>query len=148
MLYVLEMQSNSIPSAVLTGIAFGLSMFGAGFVFGTIRVLFLVPRFGEFTAVLMELPLMVPISWKLSEMFKGKVGDVPSGMLVASIAFCTLLSFEVTLSLLLFGNTRDEMLQDFTSAKGVTGLVGQLISSSFPIWQLKKDKPKPKDRAE
>lgn len=38
-----------------------LIVFGAGFVLGTIRVLFVLPLFGERTAELLEMPLMLAV---------------------------------------------------------------------------------------
>ena len=41
---------------------FGL-VFAAGFVLAPVRILFLAPRLGERLAELVELPLMILISW-------------------------------------------------------------------------------------
>jgi len=50
----------SIPKA---GVLYFALVFGAGFVLGTVRVLWLVPRVGEQAAELMEAPIMVAVSY-------------------------------------------------------------------------------------
>ena len=134
-------QSNT----VFTGISFGMSMFGAGFCFGIIRVLLVVPSIGELPAVLVELPFMVPICWLLSKSYIQKLDSMRSGMFVGGIAFATLMLFEVALSVLVFQKTLEEKLQDLNTTKGKIGLVGQLLSSSFPVIQLKMKPKKQKE---
>ena len=48
---------------VRAGLLYFALTFGAGFVLGPLRILVLVPRVGERAAELMELPVMVGLSW-------------------------------------------------------------------------------------
>jgi len=139
------MQSSSLFNVLFVGVLFGTSMFGAGFCLGLIRVLVVAPSIGELYAVLMELPLMFLICWLLSKSYLQKLDSPNSGFIMGSVAFATLLLFEVALSLLVFDKTVDETLQDFTTIKGKIGLIGQVISSFFPVIQLWA---KPKQRQE
>ena len=86
---------------------FGL-VFGAGFILGTIRVLFVVPRFGDRVAELMEAPLMLSITvfaarWAVHK-FKVSVayGD---RIVVGLLALILLVMLEFTIVLWLRGIT-------------------------------------------
>ena len=48
---------------VRSGLLYFALVFGAGFVLGTIRTLWVVPRFGERNAELMEAPLMLAVTF-------------------------------------------------------------------------------------
>jgi len=48
---------------LLTGAAYVVAVFGAGFMLGVLRTLVLVPRLGALWAVLLELPVMLTIAW-------------------------------------------------------------------------------------
>jgi hypothetical protein len=50
--------SNLPTRTIKAGITYFARVFGAGFVLGSIRVTFLVPRLGARVAVLIEMPLM------------------------------------------------------------------------------------------
>jgi hypothetical protein len=125
-------------SVLFIGSCFGLSMFGAGFLLGTVRVLLVAPAMGEFQATLVELPFIMTICWYQSLYFVKKL-DADSlldriGM--GFIAFGTLMVLEVAGSLFIFHKTLDEFLKDSSSAKGTLGTVCQFISSLSPVWQL------------
>lgn len=49
--------------SALAGLAYFTLVFAAGFALGTARVLVLLPGVGETTAVLLELPLILTVSW-------------------------------------------------------------------------------------
>ena len=142
---LITMPSSTLFDALLSGIGYGVSMFGAGFVFGAFRVLLLAPSLGELVAVFIELPIIMIICWNLSKLFVEKVVEAGSGVTMGIFAFVTLLLLEVGLALFVFDRTWDETLQDFASLKGRIGLAGQLISSLFPLWHLRM---KPKQRQE
>jgi hypothetical protein len=54
-----EVRAPDGPRIVTAGAAYFATVFGAGFVLGTLRVLLVVPRLGERVAELLEMPLML-----------------------------------------------------------------------------------------
>ena len=50
-------------SALLAGLAYFAVVFAIGFVFGLIRVKFLVPNLGELVSVMLELPVILTLAW-------------------------------------------------------------------------------------
>ena len=49
--------------AVRAGLAYFAVVFAIGFALGTLRILMLIPQFGELASVLAALPLMLFTSW-------------------------------------------------------------------------------------
>jgi hypothetical protein len=49
--------------AIRAGALYAFIVFLIGFIFGTIRVLWLTPRLGETAAVVLEIPVMLTASW-------------------------------------------------------------------------------------
>jgi hypothetical protein len=84
---------------------FGL-VFGTGFILGTIRVLFIVPRFGARLAELIEWPLMLTVtilaaSWVVRR-FRVSVG-ASDRIAVGLLAIILLIALELTIVLWLRG---------------------------------------------
>jgi hypothetical protein len=52
-----------MPAAPAAGMAYFTFVLAAEFVFGTVRVPVLTPHLGEIGAVLLELPIMLAVSW-------------------------------------------------------------------------------------
>lgn len=52
-----------MTTGVRAGTLYALTVFLIGFIFGTIRVLLVVPRLGETAAVILEAPVMLGASW-------------------------------------------------------------------------------------
>ena len=49
--------------ALRAGLFYFLVVFSSGFMLGIIRILWVVPRFGNRAAELMEMPLMLMVNW-------------------------------------------------------------------------------------
>lgn len=133
---------------ISVGVLYGISMFGAGFVLGTIRILFLVRWLGnnELAAVLVETPIIMTIcwflcQWNIRKMHYLTASSNADGLAIrmGASAISTLLMFEVALSVVVFGKTADEVLEDFKTYKGIVGLAAQTISCFFfPDLQLRE----------
>jgi hypothetical protein len=118
------------------GVLYFMLVFGAGFVLGPIRILYLVPRLGTRTAELMEMPMMLAVVmfaarwvvWWLT------LPPTPSKRLgVGCVALGLLLGAESTLVLWLRGLTIDEY---FTNRDPVAGTVYLVMLGIFAIMPL------------
>jgi hypothetical protein len=83
-------------------------VFGAGFVFGTVRVMWLVPTVGVRVAELTELPLMLAVvffaaRWVNRRFLKER--DQSARLIVGVVAFALLLLAELILGVTLGGLT-------------------------------------------
>jgi hypothetical protein len=123
--------------ALIAGSVYFLAMFGLGFVLGTLRVLFVVPRLGELAATLVELPVMLTSSFFACR-WAIRRWQVPRAMpirwVMAGWFLVLLLSFEMTLGIALFGRTAAEQWAAFTSSAGLLGLAAQTIVALFPVF--------------
>ena len=77
-----------------------------GFMFGTIRVLILAPRPGDSAAVVLETPIMLAASWFVFRWCVDRLHvprTVPARSIMGTVAFVVLMSAEVGLAVLVFG---------------------------------------------
>jgi hypothetical protein len=86
-----------------------LLVFGAGFMFGTVRVLFVVPAIGARAAELLETPLMLVVvalaARFIVRKFAGSIHGSPQWLHVGAIAFACMLTADVGVGVTLRGMT-------------------------------------------
>lgn len=124
--------------SVAGGLAYFVVVFAAGFVLGALRVMLLVPWLGETAAVLLELPIMLAVSWIACGWVIARVGV--SGLrsarvLMGLVAFTVLMLAEFGLSVLALGRTPAEHLNLYLQVPTLLGLAGQLAFAAFPVVQ-------------
>ena len=118
------------------GVLYFTLAFGAGFVLGSIRVLWAIPMFGTRTAELMEMPIMFVViilaaRWTVRYL---AVPPTPSGRLgVGAVALGLLLVAEFTVVLWLRGLSIGEY---FASQDPVSGTVYSVMLGVFAIMPL------------
>lgn len=120
------------------GFAYALIVFLIGFAVGAIRVLLLAPRLGDAVAVLLEAPLMLAVSWKVSRWTASKHGllsDSAEALLMGATAFAVLMLAELATAMIFFNRTVAEHFASFWSVPGGIGLAAQLCFASFPFLQ-------------
>lgn len=124
--------------AILAGLAYFGVVFAAGFALGTLRVLVLAPKLGESTAVLVELPIILAVSWVACRWLIARL-RVPKmltdRLVMGGLAFAVLLGAEIGVSVLGFGRTLSAHLQQYQQLPTLIGLAGQVLFASFPIAQ-------------
>jgi hypothetical protein len=132
-------QLEQWSSALKAGFAYFVIVFGVGFVLGIFRVLILVPAFGERSAVMLELPIMLVVSWFSSQWLIARF-DVVDWLMprvfMGGLALALLIVGEVCISMFGFGRTLAEHLASYRNVVTILGLLAQLAFEMFPAIQL------------
>jgi hypothetical protein len=118
-----------------------LIVFAIGFVLGTVRVLVVIPCFGETSGVLLELPLMLTAAWFICRKLILRL-NVPSNagdrLIMGGLAFALLMVAEIGVDVVAFGRPLLEHLEAYRSASAALGLAGQIAFGLFPFIQLQR----------
>ena len=110
------------------GIAYALAVFAVGFVFGTLRVLFVEPVLGAAAAVAVELPLMLGVSWLVA---KAVLRRLPVARRLSPRAAMTAVALGVLLPLetalgLAFGVSLPAQAEAYLTLRGLMTAIGQI----------------------
>jgi hypothetical protein len=128
----------SMPAALRAGAGYFAIVFVVGFVLGTIRALVVVPRFGEANAVLIELPVMLALSWIVCASLVRRFAVPPrfaARVVMGGTAFALLMIAEAGVSMFGFGRTLAEHLSIYRTAGVRLGLAAQVAFALFPVLQ-------------
>ena len=127
--------------SIISGATYFLTMFVLGFLLGTLRVLLVAPRLGEWGAIFVELPIMLGISWIVCRWILLRFA-VPQrtaqGLVMGAVAFVLLMIAELLLGTSLFDRTLPQQGQAMTSGAGLAGLLGQFAFAVFPLIQVRQ----------
>src|SRR6185436_14027568 len=110
-LHVTTRESNTSIEVLTSSAVYFAMVFGAGFVFGTVRVTWLVPTVGVRVAELTELPLMLTVVFLAARWINRRFlaeRDPPSRLIVGVTALALLLLAELILGMLLLDLTPKE----------------------------------------
>lgn len=127
---------SSLSRSVAAGAVYFAIVFGVGFVLGTVRVIVTAPKFGDFTATLLEVPLILTASWIACGRAVARFAvssDRTSRATMGLVAFTLLMLAELALSKLLFGQTFSEYLTAYREPAKQVGLLGQLLFAAMPL---------------
>lgn len=112
--------------AIVFTIAFGL---------GVIRVLLLVPAVGEVLGTLIELPIMLTVSWRASAYVVSRraVSPTPRPRLAMGImAFAILMTAETLLGIFALGRPFADQIGAYLGLSVQIGLAGQIAFAAIP----------------
>ncbi len=121
--------------ALLSASVYFLALFSLGFALGTIRVLFIAPRFGPLAATIAEVPIMLIAAFWVCRwaVWRWRVPGAIMTRLVMAIWFLVLLfAFETLLGAALFGRTMTEQWAGLATSAGMMGLAAQIIAALLP----------------
>lgn len=106
---------SGLTGTVKAGFFYFASVFGVGFVLGTIRVPFLVPRLGARCAELLELPIILVACYVLARFTMRRFGPFADAHRVAigAIALTLLIIAELGLALVI----QDQSLAQFLASR-------------------------------
>jgi hypothetical protein len=134
--------ATTMMRAAWAGLAYFGIVFAAGFGLGALRVLILAPRIGENAAVLVEIPIILAVSWASCDWLIKRM-EVPTNLtarlIMGGLAFAVLLVAEVGVSMFGFGRTLSAHLEEYRRLPALIGLSGQVVFASFPIIQKTRE---------
>ena len=139
----MSFRSSSCDLQVLVaGTTYFATVFSAAFVLGTIRTIALTTGTvkSELIAVVIELPIVLGISWKTSAWVVChqhiSLGSFDRSIM-GLIAFCLLMSAEFLLATQAFGKTPTDFVNELTSSTPqIVGLSGRILFAFFPLIQV------------
>jgi hypothetical protein len=117
------------------GAIYFLLVFGAGFILGSIRVLLILPRVGERTAELMEMPIMLLVTILAARWVSRRFVNPATGSRLFAVGFaalCLLLAAELTFVFVLRGLTIREYLASRDPVAGTVFAVMLLVFAIMP----------------
>lgn len=122
-------------SVLKAALAYWAMIFALGFALGTVRVLWLTPRFGETAAVLVELPFMLAASALAAHRLvrRHAVGGAGPALAMGALALALLMAAEAALALGLSGQGLAGWARALVAMPGVLGLAGQLAFAAMPL---------------
>ncbi len=113
------MDARISSRAALAGIVYFATAFAAGFLLGTLRVFLIVPHVGELTAVALELPIMLAVSWAAASELIRWFRVPPKAtvrLMMGVVGFALLQVAETALGLWGFGRSFQDQLAAWGSA--------------------------------
>jgi len=134
-------QSKTRP-ALQAGLIYFIGIFALGFVLGTIRTLVLIPRIGALAGVLLEIPIMLSVSWFFCRRFITRFSiarETKDLFTVGGSAFFWLMIAEVFVSICVFKQPWAEYLENLQTLPGSLGLLAQILFGSIPLIQKNYD---------
>ena len=117
---------------------FGL-VFAAAFALGALRVTVVVPRLGTLMAVLIEVPIVLGISWIVCRHVV-RLFNVPGEwrprLAMGILAFMLLMIAEPAIAIFGFGRSLTQYFGEFRTTAGLIGLLGQIAFALIPVGQV------------
>ena len=128
--------SNLVTRPIKAGMTYFALVFGAGFVLGSIRVPFLVPRLGEMWAELIEMPFMFAVI-VMSARFIIKRFAIPAGAMPRLGAGLVALGLLVAAEILLAVALQDRTLAEYVASRDpVSGTMYLAMLAVFAVMPL------------
>lgn len=115
-------------NAAKAGLAYALAVFAVGFLFGTLRVFLVEPALGAATAVAVEVPLMLGVSWLAAKAVLRRLPVARSTLprlAMAAVALAVLLVLETALGLA-FGTSLLAQAEAYLTLRGLFTAIGQI----------------------
>ncbi|MCL9999391.1 MAG: hypothetical protein NBV68_08420 [Erythrobacter sp.] len=114
-------------------------VFALGFVLGTVRVLWVIPRIGLVPATLLELPLILAASWFAAGWLVRRFALAAGGEALAAgaLAFAILMVAECALAGVLSGQSPAQWVAGLAEPHATLGLAGQVLFALMPWWRAR-----------
>ena len=122
--------------ALAAATAYFAIVLSLAFILGVARALVIAPAVGELVAVLIEVPIILFISWRAATWCIGRyavAARTSDRLMMGLAAFLLLLAVETAMSLLLFGCPLAQQFAADATAAGAIGLLAQGAFGLMPV---------------
>ncbi len=137
------MPAPATPRLLLAGLAYFAFVLGAGFVLGTIRVPFLVPRIGERWAELAEMPIMAVVIYLSAGYVLRRFPEARHpgrSLAVGFLALVLLIAAEVGLTLAIQDQSLAEFIRSRDKVSGPVYLGMLVVFALMPRLRLRESR--------
>jgi hypothetical protein len=128
-----------VSKTIQAGLVYFAMVLGAGFVLGTIRVPFLVPRFGERWAELAEMPIMATVIYLAAGFVLRRFPEVASpsqSWLAGILALALVVAAELALATVLQDRSITEFIASRDKVSGSVYVALLLVFAAMPRLRL------------
>jgi hypothetical protein len=124
-----------MPTVLRAAMAYLGVVFAVAFCLGALRMLVVVPRIGEIPAVLIEVPLLLALSWVVAGavLRRWPLPGAGARAAMGGLAFAGLMALELALGRIAFGQPLAASLAALATPAGLIGLAGQLGFGLVPL---------------
>jgi hypothetical protein len=126
-------------TALKAGVIYFAIIFAVAFALGAVRVLYVIPHIGETGAVMIELPVLLVLSWWVCGAVLKRYA-VPQSMghraLMGLMSFTLLMTAELAVAMFAFGRPPAELFDAFATPGGAIGLAGQIAFALIPLMRV------------
>jgi hypothetical protein len=128
-------EGAAMRQIVRAALAYLAVVFCAAFVLGTVRTLWLIPQVGEVLAVLVEVPLVLALSWGVSGavLRRWPLPSAQARAAMGALAFAGLMLLELALGRFGFGRSLPDLMAALVTPAGLIGLAGQIGFGIIPL---------------
>lgn len=121
------------------GLFYYAAVFAVAFALGVARALVIAPLVGASAAVILEVPIVVAISWAVARhLLKPHAFSLPQSAAMGASAFALTMASEVVLARLLRGQSAMEWMSTIITPIGLVGLAGQIAFALMPMLVAKR----------
>ena len=123
--------------ALIAGTLYFLALFALGFGLGTIRVIYVAPRFGPVAATFAEAPVMLVAAfltcrWSVRHWKVPREATIRWAMVLWFMLL--LVAFEALLGAVLFGRSMPDQWAALATTAGLVGLSAQIVAALMPVF--------------
>jgi hypothetical protein len=125
---------RTMIKACSMGLLYYTAVFAVAFALGMARALIIAPHIGESAAVILEVPVVVFVSWAVArQLLKRHPFSLLQSAAMGAIAFVLTMASEVVLAGLLRGQSAMEWASNIVTPIGLLGLAGQVTFAVMPM---------------
>ncbi len=135
------MNRSNLKSALIAGLIYFSVIFIFAFILGVIRTIVLIPRIGPLAAVMIEIPILLTVSWFFCRMLIRRIrltGEIKYFLIFGGSAFIWLMLTEYFLSINVFNQPQSVYFGKMMTLHGFLGLLAQIAFASIPVIQRNK----------